>query len=53
MSAQEMPPPLALYRMISGFYVSRAVHAMARLGIADHLSDGPDHAAVLVADDQP
>jgi orsellinic acid C2-O-methyltransferase len=36
-----MPPPLALYRMISGFYVSRAIHVMARLGIADLLSDGP------------
>ena len=47
MSAQEMPPPLALYRMISGFYVSRAIHVMARLGIADLLSDGPVHADEL------
>jgi SAM-dependent methyltransferase len=41
MSAQEMPPPLALFRMISAFYVSRAIHVMARLGIADMLSDEP------------
>ena len=41
MSAQEMPPPLVLLRMISGFYVSQAIYIMARLGIADHLSDGP------------
>jgi orsellinic acid C2-O-methyltransferase len=47
MSAQEMPPPLALYRMISGFYVSRAIHVMARLGVADLLSDGPVHADEL------
>jgi hypothetical protein len=41
MSAQEIPPPFALYRMITGFYVSRAIYVMARLGIADFLSDGP------------
>lgn len=41
MSGQEMPPPFALYRMITGFYVSRAIHVMARLGIADFLSAGP------------
>jgi hypothetical protein len=41
MSAQEMPPPFALYRMITGFYFSLAIYVMARLGIADFLSDGP------------
>jgi len=41
MSTQEMPPPFALFRLISGFYVSRAIYVMARLGIADLLSDGP------------
>jgi hypothetical protein len=40
MSAQDMPPPFALFRMISGFYISRAIYVMARLGIADHLGDG-------------
>jgi orsellinic acid C2-O-methyltransferase len=35
-----MPPPFALYRMITGFYISQAIHAMARLGIADLLSNG-------------
>ena len=47
MSAQEMPPPLVLFRMLSGFYVSRAIYIMARLGIADHLSDGPLEAEEL------
>jgi O-methyltransferase domain/Dimerisation domain len=41
MSTQELPPPSALYRMITGFYVSQAIYVMARLGIADFLSDGP------------
>jgi hypothetical protein len=47
LSAQDMPPPIALYRMISSFYVSRAIHVMAHLGIADILSDGPVHAEEL------
>ena len=47
MSVQEMPPPIALFRMISGFYVSRAIHVMARLGIGDFLADGPVHAEEL------
>jgi len=41
MSAQAMPPHFALYRMITGFYVSQAIYVMARLGIADFLSSGP------------
>src|SRR5262245_21667143 len=47
MSMQEMPPPLVLFRMISGFYVSRAIYVMARFGIADALSDGPLDADAL------
>src|SRR5262245_32999507 len=41
MSAQEMPPPFVLYRMMTGFYVSQAIYVTARLGIADFLSNGP------------
>jgi O-methyltransferase domain/Dimerisation domain len=41
MSAQEVPPPLVLFRMVTGYYVSRAVYVAARLGIADLLADGP------------
>jgi hypothetical protein len=37
----EIPPPFALYRMITGFYVSQAIYAVVRLEIADSLSDGP------------
>jgi len=35
------PPPIALFRMASGFYVSRALYVAARLGIADLLARGP------------
>jgi orsellinic acid C2-O-methyltransferase len=41
MSAQEMPPPFVLYRMMTGFYLSQAIHVVARLGMADFLSKGP------------
>jgi hypothetical protein len=47
MSGQEMPPPFALYRMITGFYMSRAIYVMARLGVADFLSDCPLNAEEL------
>jgi SAM-dependent methyltransferase len=38
---QELPPPMALFRMASGFYVSRALYVAAKLGIADLLAHGP------------
>ena len=41
MTTQELPPPLALFRMTTGYYVSQAIYAVAKLGIADLLSDGP------------
>ncbi|MGH6830505.1 MAG: methyltransferase [Methylocella sp.] len=47
MPAQDMPPPFALYQMITGFYVARAIYVMARLGIADILSEGPRNAEEL------
>lgn len=47
MPAQDMPPPFALYRMITGFYVARAIYVMARLGVADTLGNGPRDAEEL------
>jgi hypothetical protein len=41
MATQELPPPLALFRMVTGYYVSQATYAVAKLGIADLLADGP------------
>jgi hypothetical protein len=40
MSTQELPPPFALFRMVTGYYVSRAIYVAARLGIADLLAEG-------------
>ena len=36
-----LPPPLLLYQMSIGHYLSRALHLAAKLGIADLLKDGP------------
>jgi SAM-dependent methyltransferase len=41
MSTQQLPPPFVLFRMVTGYYVSRAIHVAAKLGIADLLADGP------------
>jgi hypothetical protein len=41
MSMQELPPPFALFRMVTGYYVSRAIHVVAKLGIADLIAEGP------------
>jgi SAM-dependent methyltransferase len=36
-------PQLALFQMIAGHYLSRAIYVAAKLGIADLLSKGPQH----------
>jgi hypothetical protein len=43
------PPPIALFRLATGYYVSCAIHAAARLGIADLLKDGPQSHEALAA----
>jgi hypothetical protein len=43
MTTPDLPPPLALFRMLTGYYVSRAIHVAATLGIADQLAAGPRH----------
>ncbi len=40
MSTQELPPPFVLFRMVTGYYVSRAIYVAAKLGIADLLAEG-------------
>jgi orsellinic acid C2-O-methyltransferase len=37
----EVPPPLALFRLATGYYVSRAIWVVTKLGIADLLAAGP------------
>ena len=39
--SEALPPPVALVQMITGSWISHAVSAAARLGIADGLKDGP------------
>jgi O-methyltransferase domain len=35
-----LPPPVALFRLATGYYISRAIWVVATLGIADRLADG-------------
>ena len=37
----QLPPPLVLFQMLSGFMVSQALYVAARLGLADELANGP------------
>jgi len=38
---RQLPPPVALMEMITGFWVSAAIYVSARLGVADLLENGP------------
>jgi hypothetical protein len=44
---QDAPPHVQLIQMSTGHWVSRLLYVAARLGLADHLADGPKTAAVL------
>ncbi|MEE8400970.1 MAG: methyltransferase dimerization domain-containing protein [Candidatus Hydrothermarchaeaceae archaeon] len=37
----EMPPPMALIQMITGYWPSRLIYVAAKLGVPDLLKDGP------------
>ena len=41
--AANLPPPVALYQLATGHSISRSPFLVAKLGIADLLSDGPRH----------
>src|SRR5579864_7668708 len=38
---EAVPPPMALIQMATGYWESQAIYVAAKLGIADHLKDGP------------
>jgi O-methyltransferase/methyltransferase family protein len=38
---EAVPPPIALIQMATGYWESQAIYVAAKLGIADHLKDGP------------
>jgi isoprenylcysteine carboxyl methyltransferase (ICMT) family protein YpbQ len=44
-----VPAPIAMYQMICGFWVSRAIYIAAKLGIADYLQNQPKTAEELAA----
>jgi O-methyltransferase domain/Dimerisation domain len=46
---QELPAPMALFRLITGYYVSRSIHVAAELGIADLLSQAAMNSEELSA----
>ena len=46
-TANELPPPMALYQLAIGHYFSRALFVGAQLGIADLLAGGARDAAAL------
>jgi len=39
----DLPPQWILFQLVTGHYISRAIYAAAKLGIADLLKDGPLH----------
>jgi hypothetical protein len=45
--ASEVQPHLAMHQMISGFWISRAIYVVAKLGIADLIKDQPRTATEL------
>ena len=44
-----VPPQIAMLQMISGFWVSRAIYIVAKLGLADQMQDGAKSAEELAA----
>jgi ubiquinone/menaquinone biosynthesis C-methylase UbiE len=48
-SNPDVSPSVGMLQMISGFWISRAIYIAAKLGIADHLCDGPKAVDTLAA----
>lgn len=48
-AAKEIPPPIQMLQIISGFWVARCVYLTAKLGIADHIKDEPKTTEELAA----
>lgn len=46
-SPPDVPPPVVLLGLIDGFFVPRAIHIVAELGVADYLADGAKSAEDL------
>ena len=48
--AKEIPPPLQMLQIISGFWVARCIYVAAKLGIPDLIKDAPRTAEELSAE---
>ena len=46
---RQVPPPIAMLQLISGFWISRCIYITAKLGLADLVKEGPKTAAELAA----
>jgi len=42
MSMSEVPAPVALIQMMTGYWIAKSIYIAAELGIADLLQDGPE-----------
>jgi len=40
-TAKEIPPPMQMLQIISGFWIARCVYVLAKLRLADLIKDGP------------
>jgi hypothetical protein len=49
MDPMQVPPPVQMVQMLAGFQISQALYVAAKLGIADHLVDGPRAVSDLAA----
>lgn len=48
-AAKELPPPIQMLQIISGFWVSRCVYVVAKLGLADLIKNEPKTVDQLAA----
>jgi len=48
-TAKQIPPPIQMLQLISGFWIARCVYVLAKLGIADLIKDEPKTVDELAA----
>jgi hypothetical protein len=48
-TAREIPPPIQMLQLISGFWIARCIYVVAKLGLADLIKDQPQTADDLAA----
>jgi hypothetical protein len=48
-TAKQVPPPIQMLQLISGFWIARCIYVLAKLGIADLINDEPQTADDLAA----